>query len=109
MMLDGMLQNVAGTDLRRHTEFLASADAYGERLRRFFEPLALDNAVKAERKCPECPGRLNFTRYDEVPAFEPNFDLRAGSQWALWTCLYLAVSLGVLSLLAHRRLREWPL
>lgn len=108
MMLDGMLQTVAGTDISRHTTFTAAADAYSERLRRYFEPLALANAADPRRSCPECPGRLNFTRYDEVPAFEPEVDASAGVRWSLWTCLYLALLVVSIGLLAHRRLREWP-
>jgi ABC-2 type transport system permease protein len=109
MMLDGMLQAVAGTDMTRHTEFIAAADAYGEQLRRYFEPLALNNAVNPQRSCPDCPGRLNFTRYDEVPEFQPRADVINGLHWSLWTCLYLALVFSVISILARRRLHEWPL
>ena len=109
MMLDGALQAVAGTDMNRHTVFIADADAYSERLRRYFEPLTLASAANPQRICPDCPGRLNFTRYDEVPAFEPENDLTAGVRWSVWTCLYLAALTGAVSLLTRRRLREWPL
>jgi hypothetical protein len=88
---------------------VAAADAYSERLRRYFEPLALANVAHAQRSCPECPGRLNFTRYDEVPAFVPEVDLGAGLRWSAWTCLYLAILVVSFGLLALRRLREWPL
>jgi ABC-2 type transport system permease protein len=109
MMLDNLLQTAAGTDLRRHTNFLASADAYSERLRRFFEPLALANAADPRRSCEQCPGRLNFTRYDDVPSFEPDLDVSAGLRWSAWTCLYLAALVTLLTVAASRRLREWPL
>lgn len=109
MMLDGMLQAVAGNDMRRHTAFIAAADTYSETLRRYFEPLALSNAANPPLSCPECPGRLNFTRYDDVPAFEPDTDLSAGLRWSLWTSLYLAALVCAISLIARRRLREWPL
>lgn len=108
MMLDNMLQTAAGTDIRRHTSFLASADAYSERLRRFFEPLALTNAAHPQRNCEQCPGRLNFTRYDLVPAFEPDLDISAGLRWSTWTCLYLGILVIVLIAGAVRRLRDWP-
>jgi ABC-2 type transport system permease protein len=109
MMLDNTLQTAAGTDIRRHANFLASADAYSERLRRFFEPLALANAANPRRSCEQCPGRLNFDRYDDVPAFEPDVDVSAGLRWSAWTCLYLAALVTLLSVVARRRLREWPL
>lgn len=109
MMLDQMLQTAAGTDARRHTDFLASADAYSEQLRRFFEPLVLANAANPQRGCDQCPGRLNFTGYDEVPAFKPNVDLSAGFRWSAWTCLYLAALVILFGVAASRRLREWPL
>jgi ABC-2 type transport system permease protein len=109
MMLDGMLQAVAGTDMSRHTNFIAAADAYSERLRRHFEPLALANAANPRRSCPDCPGRLNFTRYDEVPLFQPELDLGAGLRWGLWTCLYLSILVVAVGALARRRLRDWPL
>lgn len=108
-MLDSMLQKVAGTDMQRHISFLADADAYSERLRRYFEPLALANAANPRRQCPQCPGRLNFTRYEDVPAFQPNVDMTAGMRWSIWTCLYLAAAVAVLGLLARQRLAEWPL
>lgn len=109
MMLDGMLQTVAGTDPARHAELVGAADAYSEQLRRYFEPLALRNAADSRRACPECPGRLNFTLYDEVPQFAPRIDMAAGLRSSAWTCLYLAVILAAIGLLARRRLREWPL
>ncbi|GFE79284.1 hypothetical protein GCM10011487_12840 [Steroidobacter agaridevorans] len=109
MMLDNMLQTAAGTDIRRHANFLASADAYSERLRRFFEPLALANAADPRRSCEQCPGRLNFTRYDDVPVFEPDADISAGLRWSVWTCLYLAALVALFSVAASRRLREWPM
>jgi ABC-2 type transport system permease protein len=108
MMFDGMLQAVAGTDMARHASFLAEADAYSERLRRHFEPLALANAANPQRSCPQCPGRLNFTRYEDVPSFEPDLDLTAGMQSSLRTCLYLALIVTALVLLTRRRLSEWP-
>jgi ABC-2 type transport system permease protein len=109
MMLDGMLQTIAGSDLSRHTAFIDAADAYSERLRRYFEPLALANAAAPRRSCPECPGRLNFTSYDDVPAFEPVVDTSAGLRWSLGTSLYLSILVVAISLLVRRRLREWPL
>lgn len=109
MMLDGMLQTVAGTDMARHTSFLAEADAYSEGLRRYFEPLALANTANPERTCPQCPGRLNFSRYEDVPSFKPDLDLTAGVRAGLWTCLYLAAIVITLTLLVRRRLAEWPL
>jgi ABC-2 type transport system permease protein len=89
MMLDGMLQRAAGTDMERHISFLAEADAYGVISRRL------------QRSCPQCPGGLSFTRYDDVPIFQPNVDLTAGVRWSVWTCLYLAAAVAVLSLLAR--------
>ncbi|MFC4309402.1 DUF3526 domain-containing protein [Steroidobacter flavus] len=109
MMLDNMLQTAAGTDMRRHTNFLAAADAYSERLRRFFEPLALANAAHPQRSCEDCPGRLNFTRYDDVPSFEADVGVSAGLRWSAWTCLYLGILLVIFSAIASRRLRDWPL
>jgi ABC-2 type transport system permease protein len=109
MMLDGMLQRVAGTDMERHLSLLAEADAYGERLRRYFEPLALANAANPQRRCARCPGRLNFTRYEDVPAFQPDVDLTSGVRWSAWTSLYLAAFVTALGLVARRRLAEWPL
>lgn len=109
MMLDGMLQAVAGTDMARHTQFIAAADDYSERLRRYFEPLALANAVNPRRRCPDCPGRLNFTRYDDIPQFEPQADSSAGLRWSLWTCLYLTAVVATICALARRRFQEWPL
>ena len=109
MMLDGTLQAVAGTDTRRHLAFVGAADAYGERLRRYFEPLALNNAAFPKRVCPQCPGRLNFTRHDEVPDFAAMIDEAAGRRAIGWTMLYLALLTGAVALLTGRRLREWPL
>jgi ABC-2 type transport system permease protein len=108
MMLDDALQSVAGSDLRRHADFIAAADAYSERLRRYFEPLALANVAHPSRACPDCPGRMNFTRYDEVPIFEAEVDESVGLRRAAVACLYLTVMVLVASLLAQRRLRQWP-
>lgn len=109
MMLDGMLQTVAGSDMNRHVKFIAAADAYSERLRRYFEPLALSNAAAPRRICPECPGRLNFTRYDDVPTFEPAVDTGTGLRWSLGTSVYLTILVVAIGLLMRRRLRQWPL
>jgi ABC-2 type transport system permease protein len=108
MMLDNMLQTAAGTDIRRHASFLDSADVYSERLRRFFEPLALTNAAHPQRSCETCPGRLNFTRYEDVPTFKPDMDASAALRWSTWTCLYLGILVTLFSWVASRRLREWP-
>jgi len=109
MMLDNMLQTTAGTDIRRHTNFLETADAYSEQLRRFFEPLALTNAAHPQRNCEACPGRLNFTRYDDVPTFQPDLAVSAGWRWSAWTCLYLGLLVTLIIVGASRRLRDWPM
>lgn len=109
MMLDGALQALAGADMRRHADFIAAADAYSEQLRRYFEPLALANAAAPERRCRECPGRLNFTRYDDVPKFAPDVNEAAGLRQSAWTCLYLALLTLALAALARQRLQGWPL
>lgn len=108
MMLDGTLQAVAGNDARRQLAFVAAADAYGERLRRWFEPLALANAADPRRSCPDCPGRLNFTRYDDVPRFVPAPDDGARGSIGL-AFLYFAVATALAAAWAARRLRAWPL
>lgn len=109
MMLDGALQAVAGADEHRHANFIAAADAYSELLRRYFEPLGLSNAASPKRACTECPGRLNFTRYDDVPRFAPASDETRGLRQSAWTCLYLALLTLALGMLARRRLQAWPL
>jgi ABC-2 type transport system permease protein len=108
MMLDGAIQAAAGTDMRRHLDFVAAADSYSERLRRWFEPLALANAAKPRRICPGCPGRLNFTRYDDVPRFVPVMDTASGTRWVGFAALYLAATAALLAAWATRRLRGWP-
>lgn len=108
MMLDGALQAAAGTDMRRHLDFVAAADGYGERLRRWFEPLALANAAEPRRSCPGCPGRLNFTRYDDVPRFVPVMDTAAGARWVGFAAFYIAATTALLAAWAARRLRDWP-
>lgn len=108
MVLDGTLQAVAGNDARRQRAFVAAADAYAERLRRWFDPLALANAADPRRSCPDCPGRLNFKRYDDVPRFVPAPDNGAGRAIGL-TLLYLAVVTALAAAWAARRLRAWPL
>jgi ABC-2 type transport system permease protein len=108
MMLDGALQAAAGTDVRRHLAFVAAADAYGERLRRWFEPLALANASDPRRACSGCPGRLNFTRYDEVPRFVPVADNSVPVRWISLALLYLAAAVVLLLAWSIRRLRDWP-
>lgn len=108
MMLDGAFQAAAGTDLRRHLDFVAAADGYSERLRRWFEPLALANAAEPRRICPGCPGRLNFTHYDDVPRFVPSTDTAPGARWIGLGVLYLAAVTALLAAWAARRLRGWP-
>lgn len=108
MMIDGALQTAAGTDARRHVGFIAATDAYTEHLRRYFQPLALNNAANPIRVCTQCPGRLNFLRYEEVPKFRPTIDERPGRQAVLATCLYLGLLVGGLAATAARRMREWP-
>jgi hypothetical protein len=51
---------------------------------------------------------MNFTRYDEVPTFEADVDESAGLRRAAVACLYLTVMVFAASLLAQRRLRQWP-
>jgi hypothetical protein len=107
--IEGSASRTIGTNTHRHLAFVAAADVYSERLRRYFEPLALDNAARAVDACPDCPGRLNFTRYDEVPVFAPTMDKTAGLHASGWAILYLALLTGAVALLARCRLREWPL
>lgn len=108
MMLDGAVQAAAGTDDERHVAFVAAADAYSERLRRWFEPLALANAAEPRRSCPACPGRLNFNRYDDVPRFVPVAETGRGARWIGFGILYLAAAAALLAAWAARRLRAWP-
>jgi ABC-2 type transport system permease protein len=108
MMVDGALQTAAGADARRHQAFIAATDAYTEQLRRYFQPLALDNAANPIGACAQCPGRLNFLRYDEVPKFRPTVDERPGQRAVLTTCLYLGLLVGGLAAIAARRMRDWP-
>jgi ABC-2 type transport system permease protein len=108
MMLDGAVQAAAGTDGERHIAFVAAADAYGERLRRWFEPLALANAAEPRRSCAACPGRLNFNRYDDVPRFVPVAETGRSEWWSGFGILYLAAATVLLAAWATRRLRAWP-
>lgn len=109
MVLDGTLQAAAGNDARRQLAFVAAADTYGERLRRWFEPLALANAADPRRSCPDCPGRLNFMRYDDVPRFVPAPDDGAAGRSIGLALLYLAGVTALAATWAARRLRVWPL
>lgn len=108
MMLDGALQTAAGTDARSHLAFIAAADAYTEQLRRYFQPLALSQAANPIRACAQCPGRLNFLRYEDVPKFRPPVDEQPGGRAVLTTCLYLGLLAGGLAAIAARRMRDWP-
>lgn len=108
MMVDGTLQTAAGADARRHQAFIAATDAYTEQLRRYFQPLALNNAANPIRACAQCPGRLNFLRYEEVPKFRPTVDERPGRRAVLTTCLYLGLLSAGLAAIAARRMRDWP-
>jgi ABC-2 type transport system permease protein len=108
MMLDGAMQAAAGTDVERHIAFVAAADAYSERLRRWFEPLALANAAEPRRLCAACPGRRNFNRYDDVPRFAPAMETDRGVRWIGFGILYLAAAAAFLAAWAERRLRAWP-
>ncbi|MCI4592521.1 ABC transporter permease [Sphingobium sp. BYY-5] len=108
MMLDGTLQAAAGNDVRHQLAFVAAADAYDERLRRWFEPLALTNAADPHRSCPDCPGRLNFTRYDDVPRFVPAPDHGAVMRAIGFGLLYLASVTALTIIWAVRRLHVWP-
>jgi hypothetical protein len=86
-----------------------SARDYAARLRAFFEPVALNNAARGEKwSCGACPGRLNFVDYDRVPRFEPDkvANVLTGLTLAYVFVIWLAAAL--LTLLAARRLREWP-
>jgi ABC-2 type transport system permease protein len=109
MMLDGAVQAAAGTDIGRHIAFVAAADAYGERLRRWFEPLALANAAQPRRSCPACPGRLNFDGFDDVPRFVPVTDTGHGARRIVFAILYLAAAAALLATWTARRLRTWPI
>jgi ABC-2 type transport system permease protein len=108
MMLDGAIQAAAGTDIERHIAFVAAADAYSERLRRWFEPLSLANAAESRRSCAACPGRLNFNRYDDVPRFVPVAETGRGEWWIGFGILYLAAATALLAAWATRRMRAWP-
>jgi len=107
LVLDGALQRLAGTDARRQRLFLADADRHAEALRSWFGPRVLTNIGKP-LACEGCPGRLNFSAYDAVPAFRPAVPpLGLGS--AALAALYLSAVTAVLALLARRRLKRWPL
>ena len=109
LALDGVLQRVAGTDTAAYRRFGQRSQEHTKELREFFEPLALANAVKGEkRSCDACPGRMNFTTYDRVPTFVPDPPATALSTDSLANALWSWIVAAALALLAARRLAEWP-
>jgi ABC-2 type transport system permease protein len=109
LALDGVLQRAAGTDAEAYRRFAQRSREHAKELRQFFEPLALANAVKGEkRSCDACPGRMNFTAYDRVPTFVPDSSAAAPSFSALANALLSWIAAAALALVAARRLAEWP-
>lgn len=106
LMFDGALQHLAGTEAAAQHRFVRSADAYSENLRAWFVPRVLAR-IGAERRCAQCPARLNFDAYNQVPHHVP---FQAATDWSRlwWAALYLGVVTGGLGLLAAFRFRRWP-
>lgn len=69
LVLDSVLQAVAGTDAVRHEAFLRRTRAYTEDLRAFFWPRALKEAASPSTSCEKCAGRLNFIDHDKIPRY----------------------------------------
>ena len=106
LIFGGALQHLAGTDARSQRRFVESADAHAESLRSWFEPRVLAN-IGAEQPCAQCPGRLNFAQYDEVPRSAP---LSAILSWSdLWMAVvYLLVVIVATGIVAATRFGRWP-
>jgi ABC-2 type transport system permease protein len=70
LLVHTALTDVAGTGTTRHQAFLAQVRAFQLELRAFMYPRVLAAATSTLPKvCPDCPGRLTFTDYDEIPRF----------------------------------------
>jgi len=107
MMLDGALQSLAGTDVRRQQAFVIAAADYVELLRGWFDPRIVAN-IGAPLRCTECPGRMTFADYDAVPAFVPASSSVSLAQSG-FAALYLALITVAMGVIARRRYRAWPL
>ncbi|WEF33702.1 DUF3526 domain-containing protein [Pseudoduganella chitinolytica] len=71
LVVDGLLQRMAGTGIERHEAFLRDADDYTNRLRAFFWPRALQAAAAPAEHCAGCAVRLAFTEHDAIPRYQP--------------------------------------
>lgn len=69
LVLEELLQSVAGSDAAAQALFVQRAQDYTERLRAFFWPRAIAQAVRPSAPCPGCMGRQAFTEHQRIPAF----------------------------------------
>lgn len=108
LMLDQTLQTAAGTDARRHASFVYSAVSYRDRLRAFLWPKALQQAAYPRTKaCVQCPGRLAFNEFDQVPNYQPLANETVVGRVS-WGALYLWMATLLVIAAALARLRRWP-
>lgn len=102
------LETAAGTDAGRHADFLTAGGAYRRRLRTFFEPRILAQAINPVPVCAGCSVRLGFDAYDAVPAFEPAIPRVTAQREALVALGCLLAGALLLTALTYRRFTEWP-
>jgi ABC-2 type transport system permease protein len=108
LALDGVLQHAAGTDTESYRRFARRSREHTGRLRRFFEPLVLENAMRGEKQsCQDCPGRLNFTGYERVPVFVPDPSVISPTLSTSAFSVFIWIVAASLTLLTARRLHEW--
>ncbi|MDP4024897.1 DUF3526 domain-containing protein [Methylobacterium sp. NEAU 140] len=102
------LETAAGTDAGRHAAFLAAVSEHRRRLRAFFEPRILAQALRPAPVCAGCQARLDFDAYDAVPAFPAVLPAEAAARQALLGAACLLAAALALAALAYRRLGAWP-
>jgi ABC-2 type transport system permease protein len=106
--VDSALAVLAGTDAHRHRRFEEQTRAYQLLLRETFYPL-VHRQIFEPATTLTTRGRLNFTRYDIVPAFRM-VDEPAAKRVAavLPVAGWLLVVGALLAVIALMRLRDWP-
>lgn len=102
------LETAAGTDAGRHAAFLGAVADYRQRLREFFEPRILAQALRPMPVCEGCQARLDFDAYDAVPAFPTGVPAEAAIEQALVSARCILIGALALAALAYRRFRAWP-
>lgn len=108
LVLDNAFQTAAGTDAHRHATFMQAVGEHGQAIWKFFEPRVIAQAANPRAICNGCQARLDFTAYDDIPAFTASTDAKRSLRAARNGCVYLAALCAFVLVATGWHLRQWP-